>query len=153
MDVNMPLTQVEVGEWGDVVGDAECFERVKGYSPYELLFRLSKEQIKNLPELLILCGEKDSRVPVWQSMKFICMIRRLMNYDNFEDVKYDKNAYPGIEESRSKNKGRVFVLVDKERGHFESVGVVSDGRKGGYFNDFDPYSHKAIRNLFLLNKE
>ncbi|OLY81427.1 Prolyl endopeptidase-like [Smittium mucronatum] len=146
-DKSMPLSQVEVGEWGDVANDRKYYEIMNKYSPYELLGRMKSESISNFPDLLILCGEKDSRVPAWQSVKFITRLRKIIKSTQDGTCTSDVNLYKSGGTVRTKR--RIYLLVDKDRGHFEGDGRGLDPAKAGQ-NDFDPFSHKAIRNIFLM---
>ncbi|OMH81564.1 Prolyl endopeptidase-like [Zancudomyces culisetae] len=109
----------ELAEWGDVVNKKDDLDLVLSYSPYELIRKHSLNT-----NLLILAGEQDQRVPISQSIKFICRL---------------KNRLHPAEHKRA------LLFVDFHSGHFNSFSSPTASE------DYDPYHQRVIRNTFLTN--
>jgi oligopeptidase B len=72
MDETLPLTPPEWLEWGDPVRDAEAFETIRGYSPYDNVCA------QKYPPILALAGLTDPRVAYWEPMKWVARLRATM---------------------------------------------------------------------------
>ena len=70
LDESIPLTTGEYGEWGNP-NEAEAYERMKAYSPYDNVDALA------YPPLLVTTGLHDSQVQYWEPMKWVARLREL----------------------------------------------------------------------------
>jgi len=68
-DGNLPLTPPEWPEWGDPIRDAEAFDRIAGYSPYENVAS------RPYPAMLVTGGLSDPRVTYWEPAKWAARLR------------------------------------------------------------------------------
>jgi oligopeptidase B len=68
-DTTLPLTPPEWPEWGNPLVDAEAYETIAAYSPYDNI------AAKNYPPLLMTGGLSDPRVTYWEPAKFIAKLR------------------------------------------------------------------------------
>ncbi|PWA03047.1 hypothetical protein BB558_000808 [Smittium angustum] len=171
-DQNLPLSTLEIGEWGDLARDRDDFERMMEISPYELIDKLNDKglesnetptidvelKMRSLPNFLLISGGKDTRVPIWHSTKWVAKLRYYLESNLVLKTKSEsKNMVDQLlssNRSTKKNSGislnpNIYLHVDKERGHFDS-NIDTHLGKNQSQSDFDPYSHKAIRNIFLL---
>ncbi len=69
-DADLPLTPPEWVEWGDPINDAEAYETIKAYSPYDNI-RSDVEY----PPILATGGLTDYRVTYWEPAKWIARLR------------------------------------------------------------------------------
>ncbi len=69
-DAELPLTPPEWVEWGDPISDAEAFETIGAYSPYDNI-----RQDVEYPPLLATGGLTDYRVTYWEPAKWIARMR------------------------------------------------------------------------------
>lgn len=74
-DPSLPLTVIEYDEWGNP-GEADWYELIKGYAPYENV----REQ--PYPHLLVVAGLNDPRVQYWEPAKWVARLRRAKTDDN-----------------------------------------------------------------------
>jgi oligopeptidase B len=68
-DTTLPLTPPEWPEWGNPIADAEAYDRIAGYSPYD--------QVKDqpYPPVLATGGLSDPRVTYWEPAKWVAKLR------------------------------------------------------------------------------
>ena len=68
-DTTLPLTPPEWPEWGNPIEDAEAYERIASYSPYD--------QVKDqpYPPILATGGLSDPRVTYWEPAKWVARLR------------------------------------------------------------------------------
>jgi oligopeptidase B len=69
LDPSLPLTVIEWEEWGDPLHDAEVYEYMKSYSPYENL------EAKRYPAILAETSLHDTRVLYVEPAKWIARLR------------------------------------------------------------------------------
>ncbi|OEC32651.1 oligopeptidase B [Pseudomonas cuatrocienegasensis] len=69
LNPDLPLTVTEYDEWGDP-NQAEVFERIKAYAPYENV------SAQAYPAMLVVAGYNDSRVQYWEAAKWVAKLRR-----------------------------------------------------------------------------
>jgi oligopeptidase B len=72
MDASLPLTPPEWHEWGNPIADAEAFQRLLSYSPYDNV------GAKAYPPMLIEAGLADPRVTYWEPAKWAQVLRERM---------------------------------------------------------------------------
>jgi oligopeptidase B len=70
LDPSLPLTVTEWDEWGDP-REAEAYERMKAYSPYDNV------RATDYPALLVTTGLNDPRVQYWEPAKWVAKLRVL----------------------------------------------------------------------------
>jgi oligopeptidase B len=68
-DTTLPLTPPEWPEWGNPLEDAEAYDRIAGYSPYDRV----KDQ--PYPPVLATGGLSDPRVTYWEPAKWVAKLR------------------------------------------------------------------------------
>ncbi|WP_395670229.1 S9 family peptidase [Phenylobacterium sp.] len=68
-DTSLPLTPPEWPEWGNPIEDADSYDRIAGYSPYD--------QVKDAayPPILATGGLSDPRVTYWEPAKWVARLR------------------------------------------------------------------------------
>jgi oligopeptidase B len=69
LDDSLPLTPMEWPEWGNPITDAQAFQTILSYSPYENV------TAKAYPALLITAGLHDPRVTYWEPAKWAAKLR------------------------------------------------------------------------------
>jgi oligopeptidase B len=85
---DLPLTVTEYDEWGDP-NQAEVFDRIKGYAPYENV------QAHAYPAILVVAGYNDSRVQYWEAAKWVAKLRAQKTDDNLLLLKTELDAGHG----------------------------------------------------------
>jgi oligopeptidase B len=68
-DTSLPLTPPEWPEWGNPIEDAEAYDRILSYSPYDQV----KPQA--YPPILATGGLSDPRVTYWEPAKWVAKLR------------------------------------------------------------------------------
>ena len=68
-DTSLPLTPPEWPEWGNPLEDAEAYDTIAAYSPYDNITRQA------YPPVLATGGLSDTRVTYWEPMKWIAKLR------------------------------------------------------------------------------
>ncbi len=68
-DTTLPLTPPEWPEWGNPLEDAEAYDRIAGYSPYDQV------AAKPYPPILATGGLSDPRVTYWEPQKWVAKLR------------------------------------------------------------------------------
>ncbi len=68
-DTTLPLTPPEWPEWGNPLEDAEAYDYIASYSPYDNIAALP------YPPVLATGGLSDTRVTYWEPMKWIARLR------------------------------------------------------------------------------
>ena len=74
LDEHEPMTQLEQGEWGDPIRDADAFARIRAYCPYANIGPACARG----PHALVTASFLDTRVPAWQPAKFVARLRQVM---------------------------------------------------------------------------
>lgn len=94
LDDSLPLTPGEWPEWGNPITDAEAFELIRGYSPYDNV----KPQA--YPPLFISGGLNDPRVTYWEPAKWAARLRATKTDDNILLLKTNMGAGHGGKSGR-----------------------------------------------------
>ncbi|WP_332767249.1 S9 family peptidase [Phenylobacterium sp.] len=68
-DTTLPLTPPEWPEWGNPVEDAQAYDRIASYSPYDQVAP------KPYPAILATGGLSDPRVTYWEPQKWVAKLR------------------------------------------------------------------------------
>jgi oligopeptidase B len=68
LDASLPLTVIEYDEWGNP-NDAEYYEYIRSYSPYDNI------QSRDYPHILVTAGLNDPRVAYWEPAKWTARLR------------------------------------------------------------------------------
>jgi oligopeptidase B len=72
LDADLPLTPPEWLEWGNPILDAEAFDTIRAYSPYDNV------RPQRYPTILALAGLTDPRVTYWEPAKWVARLRAVM---------------------------------------------------------------------------
>jgi oligopeptidase B len=88
LDPDLPLTVTEYDEWGNPQ-EAEVYERIKGYAPYENV------AAQSYPATLVIAGYNDSRVQYWEAAKWVAKLRATKIDDNLLLLKTELGAGHG----------------------------------------------------------
>lgn len=75
MDDSLPLTPGEWAQWGNPKDDAEAFDYIRNYSPYENVNK------SIYPPLLVTAGVSDPRVTWWEAAKWVAQHRHRRSDD------------------------------------------------------------------------
>jgi oligopeptidase B len=68
-DTTLPLTPPEWPEWGNPLEDAQAYDRILSYSPYDQVTP------KAYPPILATGGLSDPRVTYWEPAKWVARLR------------------------------------------------------------------------------
>ena len=74
LDASLPLTVAEYEEWGNP-NEAEAFEYMRSYSPYDNL------KAGDYPSMLVKTSLNDSQVMYWEPAKYVAKLRTLKTND------------------------------------------------------------------------
>jgi len=69
LDDTLPLTPPEWPEWGNPITDAQAFQVIRSYSPYDNVVAQA------YPAMLVLAGLSDPRVTYWEPAKWVARLR------------------------------------------------------------------------------
>jgi oligopeptidase B len=94
LDETLPLTPGEWPEWGNPILDAEAFERIRSYSPYDNV------TAQDYPPMLITGGLNDPRVTYWEPAKWAAKLRATKTDDNLLLLKINMGAGHGGKSGR-----------------------------------------------------
>lgn len=94
LDESLPLTPGEWPEWGNPVEDAQAFELIRSYSPYDNV----KPQA--YPPMFISGGLNDPRVTYWEPAKWAARLRATKTDDNVLVLKTNMGAGHGGKSGR-----------------------------------------------------
>ena len=75
-DDSLPLTPPEWPEWGNPIKNADDYDYIKAYSPYDQIRR------QDYPHLLVMAGLTDPRVTYWEPAKWVARLRRYKTDNN-----------------------------------------------------------------------
>ncbi len=89
LDETLPLTPPEWPEWGNPLTDADAFDWIRDYSPYDNVARQS------YPHILALGGLTDPRVTYWEPAKWVAKLRTCKQDDNLLLLKTNMEAGHG----------------------------------------------------------
>ncbi|ROO27013.1 peptidase S9 [Salinisphaera orenii MK-B5] len=76
MDDSLPLTPPEWPEWGNPRDDAQAFETIRSYCPYQNV------AAQDYPAMLVIAGVSDPRVTYWEPAKWVAKLRATKTDDN-----------------------------------------------------------------------
>jgi oligopeptidase B len=74
-DTTLPLTPPEWPEWGNPIEDAEAYDRIESYSPYDQV------KPRPYPPILATGGLSDPRVTYWEPAKWVAKLREATTGD------------------------------------------------------------------------
>jgi oligopeptidase B len=94
LDDTLPLTPGEWTEWGNPITDAEAFNLIRSYSPYDNV------EAKAYPPMLITGGLHDPRVTYWEPAKWAARLRATKTDDNLLLLKINMGAGHGGKSGR-----------------------------------------------------
>ena len=89
LDDSLPLTPPEWQEWGNPIVDAEAFDVIRSYSPYDNI------AARDYPPMLVTGGLNDPRVTYWEPAKWTAKMRALKTDDNALLLKINMGAGHG----------------------------------------------------------
>lgn len=89
LDDSLPLTPPEWQEWGNPIVDAEAFDVIRSYSPYDNI------AARDYPPMLVTGGLNDPRVTYWEPAKWTAKMRALKTDDNDLLLKINMGAGHG----------------------------------------------------------
>jgi oligopeptidase B len=88
-DTSLPLTPPEWPEWGNPLEDAQAYDYIASYSPYDNI------AAKPYPAVLATGGLSDPRVTYWEPAKWAARLRRFSTSDNPVLLKINMEAGHG----------------------------------------------------------
>jgi oligopeptidase B len=94
LDDSLPLTPGEWPEWGNPIADAEAFELIRSYSPYDNV------KAQDYPPMLITGGLTDPRVTYWEPAKWAAKLRATKTDGNLLLLKINMGAGHGGKSGR-----------------------------------------------------
>jgi len=89
LDETLPLTPPEWPEWGNPAEDAQAYETIAAYSPYDNV------TAQAYPNILAVAGLSDPRVTYWEPAKWVAKLRVLKRDDNLILLKTNMDAGHG----------------------------------------------------------
>jgi oligopeptidase B len=94
LDASLPLTPGEWPEWGNPIEDADAFDLILSYSPYDNV------TAQPYPPLLVTAGLNDPRVTYWEPAKWVAKLRELKTDSNVLLLKTNMGAGHGGKSGR-----------------------------------------------------
>ncbi|MGE5562340.1 MAG: S9 family peptidase [Bacillota bacterium] len=94
LDDTLPLTPGEWPEWGNPITDAQAFEYIRSYSPYDQV------KAQDYPPMLITGGLTDPRVTYWEPAKWAAKLRATKTDGNLLLLKINMGAGHGGKSGR-----------------------------------------------------
>jgi len=94
MDEELPLTPGEWPEWGNPIEDAEAFDLIRSYSPYDNVVA------QDYPPMFISGGLNDPRVTYWEPAKWAAKLRATKTDDQVLLLKTNMGAGHGGKSGR-----------------------------------------------------
>ncbi len=94
LDDTLPLTPPEWNEWGNPIADADAYDWIAAYSPYDNV------TAQDYPALFALGGLADPRVTYWEPAKWVAKLRALKTDDNLLMLKTNMEAGHGGKSGR-----------------------------------------------------
>ncbi|KAJ1906524.1 hypothetical protein LPJ71_004274, partial [Coemansia sp. S17] len=131
---DLPLTGVEISEWGNPLSSAASYTTIRKYAPYDNIHDMSGDQPG--PSILVTAGGLDQRVSVWQPARWVARLRSTGGYN--VPVPGDTGCTP-----------KLLFYPQMNAGHFHAA---SSESKAGPDNGGDFISAQALRNAFLISE-
>ncbi|KAJ2099197.1 hypothetical protein GGI09_002911 [Coemansia sp. S100] len=131
---DLPLTGVEISEWGNPLSSAASYTTIRKYAPYDNIHDMSGDRPR--PSILVTAGGLDQRVSVWQPTKWVARLRSTGGYGM--PVPSDTGCTP-----------KLLFYPQMNAGHFHAD---SSESKAGADNGGDFISAQALRNAFLISE-
>ncbi|NOX49067.1 MAG: S9 family peptidase [Gammaproteobacteria bacterium] len=94
LDDQLPLTPLEWPEWGNPIEDANAFQLIQSYSPYDQLVEQS------YPPMMVTAGLNDPRVTYWEPAKYVAKLRHVKQDTNVLLLKTNMGAGHGGQSGR-----------------------------------------------------
>ncbi len=94
LDDTLPLTPPEWNEWGNPIADADAYDWIAAYSPYDQV------SAQDYPALFALGGLADPRVTYWEPAKWVAKLRALKTDNNLLLLKTNMEAGHGGKSGR-----------------------------------------------------
>ena len=94
LDDTLPLTPIEWPEWGNPIEDAEAYDTIQSYSPYDNI------EAKSYPPLFVTAGLNDPRVTYWEPAKWTAKLRATKTDENLLLLKTNMGAGHGGKSGR-----------------------------------------------------
>jgi oligopeptidase B len=94
LDASLPLTPGEWPEWGNPIEDADAFDLILSYSPYDNV------KPQPYPPLLVTAGLNDPRVTYWEPAKWVAKLREMKTDSNVLLLKTNMGAGHGGKSGR-----------------------------------------------------
>ena len=94
LDDTLPLTPIEWPEWGNPIKEAEAYDTILSYSPYDNV------EAKNYPPIFVTAGLNDPRVTYWEPAKWTAKLRATKTDDNLLLLKTNMGAGHGGKSGR-----------------------------------------------------
>ncbi len=69
LNADLPLTPIEWPEWGNPIEEADAFDYIRSYSPYDQV------EAKGYPPIFVTAGLNDPRVTYWEPAKWVAKLR------------------------------------------------------------------------------
>ena len=76
LNADLPLTPIEWPEWGNPIEEADAFDYIRSYSPYDQV------EAKEYPPIFVTAGLNDPRVTYWEPAKWVAKLRSEKTDDN-----------------------------------------------------------------------
>ena len=76
LNADLPLTPIEWPEWGNPIEEADVFDYIRSYSPYDQV------EAKGYPPIFVTAGLNDPRVTYWEPAKWVAKLRSEKTDDN-----------------------------------------------------------------------
>ena len=94
LDDTLPLTPIEWPEWGNPIEDAEAYDTIQNYSPYDNV------EAKAYPPIFVTAGLNDPRVTYWEPAKWTAKLRATKTDENLLLLKTNMSAGHGGKSGR-----------------------------------------------------
>ncbi|KAJ1670795.1 hypothetical protein GGF38_001272 [Coemansia sp. RSA 25] len=139
LNPDLPLTGVEISEWGNPLASVEAYAAIRDYAPYDNVRKASTDH--PAPSILITAGGLDQRVSVWQPAKWVARLRSAGGYN--QRVSSGGSSSP-----------KLLLYSQMNAGHFHADASESGASfgAGGDSSGGDFISAQALRNAFLINE-
>ncbi|KAJ2735392.1 hypothetical protein IW152_001618 [Coemansia sp. BCRC 34962] len=131
---DLPLTGVEISEWGNPLSCSASYVTIRDYAPYDNIRQMNSGQ--QGPSILVTAGGLDQRVPVWQTTKWVARLRSAGGYHL--RVPGGTGCVP-----------KLLFYPQMDAGHFHAD---TSGTEAGSDSGGDFISAQALHNAFLISE-